>query len=104
MYNQLFLESQSEHFFFFSSFLTLCEKHKKPTCIWISSIVSQFFLRYVILATTTVSTFIKYVFYLCDMFMEGQWENRAVYTFYLELVRDLLHLSLYLCFFLVIFL
>ncbi|KAI3867173.1 hypothetical protein MKX03_003041 [Papaver bracteatum] len=37
------------------------------------------------------------------MLMEGQWERKAVYTFYLELIRDLLHLSMYLCFFLVIF-
>ncbi|CAL5405571.1 unnamed protein product [Camellia sinensis] len=58
---------------------------------------------YRILATTTVSTFVKYVFYVSDMLMEGQWEKKAVYTFYLELVRDLLHLSMYLCFFLVIF-
>ncbi|KAF2288044.1 hypothetical protein GH714_004062 [Hevea brasiliensis] len=58
---------------------------------------------YMILATTTVSTFVKYVFYVSDMLMEGQWEKKAVYTFYLELIRDLLHLSMYLCFFLVIF-
>ncbi|XP_052186666.1 ERAD-associated E3 ubiquitin-protein ligase HRD1B-like isoform X2 [Diospyros lotus] len=56
-----------------------------------------------ILATTTVSTFIKYVFYVSDMLMEGQWERKAVYTFYLELIRDLLHLTMYMCFFLVIF-
>ncbi|XP_050224073.1 ERAD-associated E3 ubiquitin-protein ligase HRD1B-like [Mercurialis annua] len=66
--------------------------------------VSLFFsFEYMILATTTVSTFVKYVFYVSDMLMEGQWEKKAVYTFYLELVRDLLHLSMYLCFFLVIF-
>lgn len=63
-----------------------------------------FYFRYTILATTTVSMFIKYVFYVSDMLMEGQWERKAVYTFYLELVRDLLHLSLYIFFFLVIFL
>lgn len=37
------------------------------------------------------------------MLMEGQWEKKAVYTFYLELIRDLLHLTMYMCFFLVIF-
>lgn len=63
----------------------------------------NFRLRYMILATTTVSTFVKYVFYVSDMLMEGQWEKKPVYTFYLELIRDLLHLSMYLCFFLVIF-
>ncbi|KAL0408725.1 UNVERIFIED_CONTAM: ERAD-associated E3 ubiquitin-protein ligase HRD1A [Sesamum radiatum] len=66
--------------------------------------VSLFFaFEYMILATTTVSTFVKYVFYVSDMLMEGQWEKKAVYTFYLELVRDLLHLTMYMCFFLVIF-
>ncbi|CAN4085566.1 unnamed protein product [Withania somnifera] len=58
---------------------------------------------YMILVTTTVSTFVKYVFYISDMLMEGQWENNPVYAFYLELFRDLLHLSLYFCFLMVIF-
>ncbi|XP_057507332.1 ERAD-associated E3 ubiquitin-protein ligase HRD1B-like [Actinidia eriantha] len=66
--------------------------------------VSLFFsFEYMILATTIVSAFLKYVFYVSDMLMEGQWERKAIYTFHLELVRDLLHLSMYLCFFLVIF-
>ncbi|GAB4858185.1 ERAD-associated E3 ubiquitin-protein ligase hrd1a [Ancistrocladus abbreviatus] len=66
--------------------------------------VSLFFsFEYMILATTTVAIFVKYIFYVSDMLMEGQWERKAVYTFYLELIRDLLHLSMYLCFFLVIF-
>ncbi|XP_041014792.1 ERAD-associated E3 ubiquitin-protein ligase HRD1B-like [Juglans microcarpa x Juglans regia] len=66
--------------------------------------VSVFFsFEYMILATTTVSTFVKYVFYVIDMLMEGQWERKPVYTFYLEIIRDLLHLSMYLCYFLVIF-
>ncbi|KAL8160230.1 hypothetical protein V2J09_001767 [Rumex salicifolius] len=66
--------------------------------------VSLFFsFEYMILATTTVATFVKYLFYVCDVLMEGQWERKPVYTFYLELIRDLLHLSMYLCFFMVIF-
>jgi E3 ubiquitin-protein ligase synoviolin len=56
-----------------------------------------------ILATTTVAIFVKYVFYVTDMLMDGQWEKKPVYTFYLELIRDLLHLSMYICFFFVIF-
>lgn len=66
--------------------------------------VSIFFsFEYMILATTTVAMFVKYIFYVSDMLMEGQWEKKAVCTFYLELIRDLLHLSMYLCFFMVIF-
>ncbi|XLT58282.1 hypothetical protein HN873_050886 [Arachis hypogaea] len=56
-----------------------------------------------ILATTTVSVFVKYLFYISNMLMEGQWERKPIFTFYLELIRDLLHLSMYLFFFLVIF-
>ncbi|MCO5581340.1 hypothetical protein L7F22_035221 [Adiantum nelumboides] len=67
------------------------------------SVALLFAFEYMILATSTIAIFLKYAFYVCDMFMEGQWENKAVFTFYLELVRDLLHLSLYLVFFLVIF-
>lgn len=59
--------------------------------------------RYMILATTTVAIFVKYVFFVTDMIMDGQWEKKPVYTFYLELIRDLLHLSMYICFFFVIF-
>ncbi|XP_042446753.1 ERAD-associated E3 ubiquitin-protein ligase HRD1-like isoform X1 [Zingiber officinale] len=68
-----------------------------------ASVALFFTFEYTILATTTVSTFVKYVFYVSDMLMEGQWERKVVYTFYLELVRDLLHLSLYIIFFLIIF-
>ena len=57
-----------------------------------------------ILTTSAVSTFVKYIFYVSDMLMEGQWERKAVYTFYLELISDLVHLSLYMLFFVAIFL
>ncbi|KAJ7557314.1 hypothetical protein O6H91_05G121400 [Diphasiastrum complanatum] len=72
-------------------------KTKRP------SVALFFAFEYVILATSTVSMFFKYGLYMGDMLMEGRWESKAVYIFYLELVRDLLHLSLYLVFFLVIF-
>ncbi|XP_078165611.1 ERAD-associated E3 ubiquitin-protein ligase HRD1-like [Carex rostrata] len=69
-----------------------------------ASVAIFFSFEYAILATTTVSTFVKYIFYVSDMLMEGQWEKKAVYTFYLELVSDLLHLSLYMLFFIIVFL
>ncbi|GFQ02056.1 erad-associated E3 ubiquitin-protein ligase hrd1a [Phtheirospermum japonicum] len=59
---------------------------------------------YMVLVITTVSTFIKYMFHVRDTLMEGQWEKKAVYTFYLELIRDLVHLTLCMCFFFIIFL
>ncbi|PNT70311.1 hypothetical protein BRADI_2g09570v3 [Brachypodium distachyon] len=71
---------------------------------WEASVAIFFSFEYMILATSTVSTFMKYVFYVSDMLMEGQWEKKAVYTFYLELISDLVHLSLYMLFFIAIFL
>lgn len=84
-----------------SIFLYSSLKHLIET--WQASVSLFFAFEYMILATTTVSIFVKYVFYVSDMLMEGQWEKKPVFTFYLELVRDLLHLSMYLCFFCVIF-
>ncbi|XP_051203630.1 ERAD-associated E3 ubiquitin-protein ligase HRD1 isoform X1 [Lolium perenne] len=69
-----------------------------------ASVAIFFSFEYMILATSTISTFLKYVFYVSDMLMEGQWEKKAVYTFYLELISDLVHLSLYMLFFIAIFL
>ncbi|GER43780.1 RING/U-box superfamily protein [Striga asiatica] len=69
-----------------------------------ASVALFFSFEYIILAITTLSTFVKYIFHVSDMLMEGQWEKKAVYTFYLELIRDLIHLALCMCFFLVIFL
>ncbi|KAK6119150.1 hypothetical protein DH2020_047082 [Rehmannia glutinosa] len=57
--------------------------------------ISLFFcFEYMILAMTTVSTFVKYIFHISDTLMEGQWEKKSVYTFYMELIRDLIHLTL----------
>eukprot|EP00850_Spirogloea_muscicola_P011611 SM000072S21245 [mRNA] locus=s72:622373:625433:- [translate_table: standard] len=70
---------------------------KKP------SVLLLFAFEYVILASSTIATFIKYVLYKIDMVMEGSWDNKAVFVFYLELVRDLLHLAVYLIFFTIIF-
>lgn len=82
--------------FLYSSLKYLIETQQASVSIFFS-------FEYMILATTTVAMFVKYVFYVSDMLMEGQWEKKAVCTFYLELIRDLLHLSMYLCFFMVIF-
>ncbi|XP_057428714.1 ERAD-associated E3 ubiquitin-protein ligase HRD1B-like [Lotus japonicus] len=84
-----------------SIFLYSSMKHLIET--WQASVSLFFSFEYMILATTTVSIFVKYIFYVSDMLMEGQWEKKPVFTFYLELIRDLLHLSMYLCFFFLIF-
>ncbi|CAM6086667.1 unnamed protein product [Calypogeia fissa] len=53
--------------------------------------------------TTTITTSTKYALHIRDTFCEGRLAGKDVYVFYVELVQDLLHLSLYLIFFLVIF-
>ncbi|EOA33056.1 hypothetical protein CARUB_v10016389mg [Capsella rubella] len=82
--------------FMYSSIRHLVQTHQASVSLFFS-------FEYMILATTTVAIFVKYVFYVTDMIMDGQWEKKPVYTFYLELIRDLLHLSMYICFFFVIF-
>ncbi|KAG2375537.1 ERAD-associated E3 ubiquitin-protein [Vigna angularis] len=74
-----------------SLFLYSSLKHLIET--WQASVSLFFCFEYMILATTTVSIFVKYIFYVSDMLMEGQWEKKPVFTFYLELIRDLLHLN-----------
>lgn len=50
-----------------------------------------------------MSTFLKYVLSMIDNYMEGRWEHKGVYVFYLELVTDMLHLLVYLVFFVIVF-
>ena len=47
--------------------------------------------------------FLKYVMSMVDVHMEGRWESKSTYVFYLELVTDLLHLFVYCVFFLLVF-
>eukprot|EP00276_Gloeochaete_wittrockiana_P002886 CAMPEP_0184675336 /NCGR_PEP_ID=MMETSP0308-20130426/87735_1 /TAXON_ID=38269 /ORGANISM="Gloeochaete witrockiana, Strain SAG 46.84" /LENGTH=554 /DNA_ID=CAMNT_0027123033 /DNA_START=159 /DNA_END=1823 /DNA_ORIENTATION=- len=67
------------------------------------SIHLLFAFEYVILASTVVSTFLKYALHMIDMRMEGRWDSKGLCVFYLELVTDLFHLLVYLLFFMVIF-
>ena len=59
--------------------------------------------RYIILASSTVATLLKYGLHTVDVVMDGEWDSKAVYIFYLELIRDLVHLSVYFVFFLIVF-
>ena len=36
-------------------------------------------------------------------YLEGRWEGKGTYVFYLELVTDLLHLCVYVVFFFIVF-
>lgn len=68
-----------------------------------ASVHLLFSFEYVIQSTIIVSTFIKYILSTVDNYMEGRWENKGIYVFYLELVTDLVHLSVYLVFFIIVF-
>jgi len=66
------------------------------------SVLLYFGFEYVILASTTASTIVKYAMFAADMAVDGRWESKGLYVFYLELVTDLLHIFVYLVFFLII--
>ena len=63
------------------------------------SFLLLFAFEYMILWSTIVTTFIKYLLYVIDMRRNGRWTNKAVYTFYLNLLSDLFQLFVYLIFF-----
>jgi hypothetical protein len=43
--------------------------------------------------------FLKYAMSMVDLWLDGRWESKGTYVFYLELVTDLLHLFVYVLFF-----
>ncbi|KAK9804312.1 hypothetical protein WJX72_006270 [[Myrmecia] bisecta] len=68
-----------------------------------ASVHLLFAFEYVIQASIVVSTFLKYALSVFDNYMEGRWENKGVFVFYLELVTDMLHLFVYMVFFIIVF-
>jgi len=58
-----------------------------------------FAFEYLIQISAIFSAIVKYSFGALDSFMEGRWESKGVYVFYLELLTDLVHLCVYLIFF-----
>eukprot|EP00793_Prasinoderma_coloniale_P005556 PRCOL_00004964-RA len=67
------------------------------------SVLLLFGFEYLLLASTTLSTFLKYILHTADRSMGGAWEAKSVYLFYVDLVTDLLQLFVYLIFFLIVF-
>lgn len=68
-----------------------------------ASVHLLFAFEYVILASAIISTFLKYTLSMIDAWLEGRWEQKGVYVFYLELLTDMLHLFVYLVFFVIVF-
>ena len=68
------------------------------------SMLLLFGFEYLLLASVTLSTFLKYLLHTADRHaMRGAWEAKSVYVFYVELVTDLLQLFVYTLFFMIVF-
>jgi hypothetical protein len=57
----------------------------------------------IVQASVVLSTAGKYTLAMIDAAMEGRWASKGTYVFYLELVTDILHLFVYLIFFIIVF-
>lgn len=49
-----------------------------------------------------IATGLKYALLCIDSSMEGRWENKSAWMFFLEFIADLVRLFLYLLFFMII--
>lgn len=67
------------------------------------SVMLLFAFEYVIQASNVIRYALKYCMSIVDMSLEGRWESKSIYVFYLELVTDLLHLFVYCIFFLLVY-
>lgn len=57
-------------------------------------------LQFSVLIITLLSNVVRYIFLSADLYMEGTWEAKGMFSFYNELLSDMLQLSVYLVFFL----
>lgn len=64
-----------------------------PVCVLVSVCVR---VQFLILFITLVATFLRYVLYVVDARMDGNWPNKFTYLFYLELVSEIVKLVIYL--------
>lgn len=67
------------------------------------SVQLLFAFEYIILASAAAATFLKYILSMVDAAMEGRWDGKGTYVFYLELMTDMLHLFVYCIFFVIVF-
>ena len=58
-----------------------------------------FAFEYLIQISSVFSSLVKYCFATLDGILQGRWESKGIYVFYLELLTDLMHLCVYLIFF-----
>lgn len=58
-----------------------------------------FTFEYSILIVELLSDFVRYIFLVIDLSMDGRWEGKSLYSFYTELLSDLCQLAVYIIFF-----
>lgn len=63
------------------------------------SMFALFVFEFSILIVELLSDFVRYVFHVVDLSMDGRWDGKNLYSFYNELMSDLCQLTLYLLFF-----
>ena len=66
------------------------------------SVLLLFAFEHLVLASTVCSIFAKYALHINDLRLEGRWDEKGVYLFYLDLATDLFHMIVYLAFFVLI--
>eukprot|EP00197_Chlamydomonas_leiostraca_P001433 CAMPEP_0202888406 /NCGR_PEP_ID=MMETSP1391-20130828/43168_1 /ASSEMBLY_ACC=CAM_ASM_000867 /TAXON_ID=1034604 /ORGANISM="Chlamydomonas leiostraca, Strain SAG 11-49" /LENGTH=784 /DNA_ID=CAMNT_0049571707 /DNA_START=64 /DNA_END=2418 /DNA_ORIENTATION=- len=67
-----------------------------------ASVMLLFAFEYVILASEVIRYFLKYAMSMVALWLEGRWESKGTYVFYLELIIDMLHLVVYVVFFVIV--
>lgn len=63
------------------------------------SMFALFVFEFAILIVELLSDFVRYVFLVVDLSMDGRWDGKNLYSFYNELMSDLCQLTLYIIFF-----
>jgi E3 ubiquitin-protein ligase synoviolin len=60
--------------------------------------IAHLTVKFAVLFLSASTIFTKYLLTLVDLRLNGQWEDRAFYTFYIELSSDFSRLALYCIF------
>jgi len=84
-------------FFFDVHLLVACASytiHNGP------SMLVLFAFEFAVLMIWLLSNVVRYIFLSADLYFEGAWESKGMFSFYNELLSDLLQLVVYLLFFL----
>jgi len=67
------------------------------------SVLILFGFEYAILSITVLATLVRYVLHLIDLQVEGTWNAKASYVFFLEFLTEALRFMLFMVFFMIVF-